>query len=235
MLDVTSNNALAHKVLGEALFKEGRNVEAEAQFREALRIDPLPACADLADALNRQGRTGEAVAYYRQALRAFPGDAAAHNNLGLILALQGQVAEGIEQIREALRLAPDHPGGLRNLAWIFATCPDRRFRNGAEAVELARRACELSLRQNADFLRTLADAYAEAGRLPRSPANRTQGIGTGYATEPAGFGRCPSGPAQALPDGVPASRHSLGLRQLTACKQIAFSWAWPTIGALLGP
>ena len=53
--------------------------------------------------------------------------------------------------------------GLRNLAWIYATCPDRRFRNAAKAVELARRACELSEWNNAQCRQTLADAYLAAG------------------------------------------------------------------------
>ena len=53
--------------------------------------------------------------------------------------------------------------GPRTLAWIYASCPDRRFRDGPKAVELARRACELSDGKNAVCRQTLADAYLEVG------------------------------------------------------------------------
>jgi Flp pilus assembly protein TadD len=39
------------------------------------------------------------------------------------------------------------------------------LRNGAEAVRLAERACELTKRQQAFLIGTLAAAYAEAGRF----------------------------------------------------------------------
>ena len=71
--------------------------------------------------------------------------------------------EAIELLQKAIELGPQQPVGPRNLAWIYATCPDRRFRNGPKAVEFARRACELSGWKNAQCRQTLADAYLEAG------------------------------------------------------------------------
>ena len=61
------------------------------------------------------------------------------------------VDEAITLLQEAIKLAPQQPAGLKNLAWIYATCPDRSFRNGPKAVELARRACELTDWSNAAF------------------------------------------------------------------------------------
>ena len=78
------------------------------------------------------------------------------------------MTEAIELLQEAIELAPQQPAGPRNLAWIYATCPDRRFRNGPKAVELARRACELSGWNNAQYRQTLADAYLEAGDSDRA-------------------------------------------------------------------
>ena len=45
------------------------------------------------------------------------------------------MAEAIELLQQAIKLAPRQPAGLRNLAWIYATCPDLRFRDGPKAVE----------------------------------------------------------------------------------------------------
>ncbi|PYJ02818.1 MAG: hypothetical protein DME25_15020, partial [Verrucomicrobia bacterium] len=66
---------------------------------------------------------------------------------------------------EAIRLKPDWPEPLNDLAWLLATHPRPDVRNGAEAIRLAERACELSAYKEARFLGTLDAAYAEAGRI----------------------------------------------------------------------
>ena len=53
-------------------------------------------------------------------------------------------------------------------AWMLATNPNASVRNGAEAVELAQRAVELSGGREPAILDTLAAAYAEAGRFPEA-------------------------------------------------------------------
>ena len=57
---------------------------------------------------------------------------------------------------------------LNNLAWSLATSPEASLRNGAKAVETARRAMELSDGRQPAILDTLAAAYAEAGRFPEA-------------------------------------------------------------------
>ena len=57
---------------------------------------------------------------------------------------------------------------MNNLAWVLATCREASVRNGAEAIELARRAVELSGGRVPAILGTLAAAYAEAGRFPEA-------------------------------------------------------------------
>ena len=49
------------------------------------------------------------------------------------------------------------------MAWLRATCPDAAFRDGKEAVRLARQVCELSGNREGMYLDTLAAAHAEAG------------------------------------------------------------------------
>jgi tetratricopeptide (TPR) repeat protein len=81
------------------------------------------------------------------------------------LGQRGDVTGAIAHYRRALELNPDFPEALNNLAWLLAASPDAQFRNGAEAVKLAERACELTQYQRAILLGTLAAAYAEAGRF----------------------------------------------------------------------
>ena len=131
---------------------------------------------NLAHALAKQGRTAEAIAQYRDAVRLKPDEAKARDNLGLLLADQGQTAEAIAEIREALRLTPDRPYTLNNLAWILAANPDAAPRDGAGAVRLAERACELTGFREADLLDTLSVAYAETGRFPEAQATAEKAV-----------------------------------------------------------
>jgi eukaryotic-like serine/threonine-protein kinase len=74
-------------------------------------------------------------------------------------------ARAIELLQKALERDPALVVALNNLAWLWATCPEDEHRNGAGAVECARRACELRGWKKAYLLDTLATAYAEAGQF----------------------------------------------------------------------
>ena len=52
---------------------------------------------------------------------------------------------------------------LNGLAWLLATCPEVKLRDGSRAVELATRACALTFRKEVECVDTLAAARAEAG------------------------------------------------------------------------
>ena len=81
-------------------------------------------------------------------------------HLAEIYSQQREIAKSISTYKEALRLYPNTPEALNNLAWILATTPDAQLRNGAEAVKLAQRACELTLWKQTFFIGTLAAAHA---------------------------------------------------------------------------
>jgi Flp pilus assembly protein TadD len=118
--------------------------------------------------LAQQGKHEAAVRQFEAAVRLKPDHAGAHNNLAISCKKLGRISEAIAHYREALRLEPNSPPALNNLAWTLAAQPDARFRNGAEAVGLATRACELTQYRNPTPLATLAAAYAETGRFPEA-------------------------------------------------------------------
>ena len=91
---------------------------------------------------------------------AFPEALGAMGNL---LDGQGQYADAIRFYESALKAQPSHAGVLNNLAWLRASCPEAAFRDGPQAVRLAKRACELTHDQKPLFIGTLAAAQAEAG------------------------------------------------------------------------
>lgn len=157
----------AHYQVGLILNAQQKPGEAIASLREAVRLDPtwgLPR-AELARALAKEGQVDPAIAEFSAALRILPAEAQLHGELADLLQSRRRTAEAVSHYREALRLRPDSPEALNNLAWIRATDPRPEFRDGAEAVRLADRACQLTGRKRAIFLGTLAAACAEAGRF----------------------------------------------------------------------
>lgn len=71
--------------------------------------------------------------------------------------------EAIADFEAALAINPDHMKASNNLAWILATNPDPALRDGERAVELARRACELTEWNDLSTISTYAASLAEAG------------------------------------------------------------------------
>ena len=94
-----------------------------------------------------------------------PDSAETHYNLANALLQKGQIAEAIAQFQKALHIEPDYPEAQNDLAWELATTAQASLRNGAQAVQLAEKANQFAGGRNADFLDTLAAAYAEAGRF----------------------------------------------------------------------
>lgn len=140
---------------------------SETLFTHALAVTRynLTAHFGLGKSLAEQGRNREALAQFEAALALKPDFAEAEGQIGLMLAGQGDLENAVAHYRRAIQSRPDSAGALNNLAWLFSTCPDARYRNGAEAVRLAEHACEVTHFQKAIFIGTLAAAYAEAGRF----------------------------------------------------------------------
>lgn len=67
--------------------------------------------------------------------------------------------------QKALNLGPNEARFYNQYAWMLAACPQPEYRDGARAVQLARRGCQLTNWRDANILDTLASAYAECGRF----------------------------------------------------------------------
>jgi tetratricopeptide (TPR) repeat protein len=162
-------DARAHNNLGSALQQQGRADEAITQYREELMTEPNDAKTQdtLGILLLEKGDADEAITHFQKAIQIDPRNAKAENNLGNAFLQKGNTGEAIAHFERALRITPNEPAIENNLAWIFATSQESSLRNGPKAVELARQADQLS-EENPTILRTLAAAYAEAGRFPEA-------------------------------------------------------------------
>jgi len=156
--------------LGIALAAKGRSDEAIENYRNAIQINPnnCEALDNLGMVLTARGQFDEAIGDFRQAIQINSDRPDTFYHLGMTLGQLGRTREAMAQYREALRLNPNLAGALNNLAWVLAASPDAELRNGAEAVRLAERACELTHYGEPLFIGTLAAAYAEAGRFPEA-------------------------------------------------------------------
>jgi len=76
--------------------------------------------------------------------------------------LQGAAAVGVYE--SALQLNPEDPNLLNQLAWLRSTSADESVRHGKRAVDLARKACELTGWREWALIDTYGAALAETGR-----------------------------------------------------------------------
>ena len=172
-LKIQPDAAVSYYELGCIALDKNLPEEAVDELSTALKYEPdnpLALCM-MGRALGMQGRLDEAQAKILEALRLYPQFPDAHFQLARTLAMQHKTAEAISQYRTALQLQPAMPDALNNLAWILATNPQAEIHNGAEAVQLARRACALTRDSQPVLIGTLAAAYAEAGQFDEAVAS----------------------------------------------------------------
>ena len=115
------NKARPQLNLGLAISKRGNILEAEKQYRQAVRLDPGYDLAhfNLASVLQKQGKNAEAVKHFKAAIQIRPAYVEAHNNLGMIFLKQGKTNDAIKQLQEALRFNPNHAKAHNNLGLVL--------------------------------------------------------------------------------------------------------------------
>ena len=86
-----------------------------------------------------------------------PDKSSLYGMLGDLLYSDGKFGETIDAYETGIRLEPDNARILNNLAWLYATCEEERFRNPQNALILAKRAAELEAAPH--ILDTLAESY----------------------------------------------------------------------------
>jgi tetratricopeptide (TPR) repeat protein len=165
----------------------GKYDKAIADYNEALRIDPQSANAYHNRGLSwtKSGEYDKAIADYSETIRLDPQDPRAYNARGISWMRSGNFRNALADYREALRLDPKKAIRYGTLAWPLACCPDRQFRDGAEAVHLASKACELTEYADAQCLGCLAAAHAETGNFAEAVAWQRKALELAAADEKA--------------------------------------------------
>ena len=177
-LELKPDDAYAHNNLGVALMHKGRIDEAIACFRKALEYMPNYSTAhnNLGGLLFGRGQADEAIYHFRRAAECDPNDPVPRDNVEIAIAQRDYSRKLRAEQAEILRSRPNDVSVLSSIAWMRATNSSVLLRNGAEAVDLAQRAVQLSGGRDPTILGTLAAAYAEAGRFPDAVETAQQAL-----------------------------------------------------------
>lgn len=137
--------------------------KAIADYNLAIQVHPQFALAysNRGYAYHCKGEYDKAIADCDQAIQIDPTYTTAYINRGRTHRTVGNYEKAITDYSCLIELAPKYASAYNNLAWILATCPQVGLRNGRKAVEIAKKACELSEWKSPSAVNTLALACAE--------------------------------------------------------------------------
>jgi tetratricopeptide (TPR) repeat protein len=165
VLQLRPGDPMAMRFRAILLAGSGKLDVAIDQLEELKQVSPgdIEVMLQLAMFYAAEDKPHEAIGHYSAALEQDPDNLLAIRGRGDSYLSVGKHAEAIADLSRALEASPEDPGILNNLAWVLATSPDDKLRDGKRAKELATKACELTKYEAAHILSTLAAAYAETG------------------------------------------------------------------------
>lgn len=146
-----------------------------APLSEALRNNPddedarekrqliLISLTNRALRLSREGQFEKALGDISKVIAAEESNSRNYDTRGQIFAESGDYAKALDDFQQSLRLADRfaRPMAHVRLAWLWATCPDSRLRDGPRAVKSAKKALRSIGYIPPHYYETLAAAYAE--------------------------------------------------------------------------
>ncbi len=111
-----------HLIAGRLLEDENKYADAEQEYKQAYALDPsADALTGLANIYMRGHRFPEAEQYLRLLVAKIPQDAAAHVQLGRVLAAEGKNDEAMNELKAGAQLAPDDMSVQRDLAEVYTS------------------------------------------------------------------------------------------------------------------
>ncbi len=179
------NSFAGYQYRGEAYSRKGDFEKAIADFDVMLKLEPnqVYLYGLRARAYLHTGDYDKALADADATTRLATDWVPSLIVRGDVYAATGKYDKAAEQYNYVITRQPGNWGGYNSLAWFYATCPKDEVRNGAKAMELAEKACELSQWNDPPCIDTLAAAYAESGKWDEAVKFQKMAVETGKSRE----------------------------------------------------
>jgi len=160
------------------LFEIGDFAGAVRNYSGALQLVPgsFSLHANRAVAYFELGDYRRAAQDLNEVVRLRSDDFQSYIDRGWALYHAGQYEAALADYQQALKMDPNALEATINIAWMRATCPNQQYRDGAAALEMAEKACELTERKDPFALGTLAAAQAETGDYAAAVATQQQAL-----------------------------------------------------------
>jgi tetratricopeptide (TPR) repeat protein len=151
--------------------------KAIEDYTTAVRMDPKFAVAYANRAIAHRARKDHdrAIEDYNKLLELDPINVWACTNRAFSWSAKKEYEKALADYDRALKLDPKHALACNDAAWLLATCPEEKIRDGKRAVELAKQAVSL-MKNHPGYLDTLAAAYAEIGNFDEAVRVQEQAL-----------------------------------------------------------
>ena len=158
----------AHFDRAISLREAGEFAKAIEDMSQVIKLNPEYAPAYLTRAADhyRLGQVDKALEDWNHATQLNSSQVEPYLGRTMTYLKNKDYVRAVQEMEMATRVESKQSAEtLNSLAWLQATSPDNRARNGAAAIEAATKACELTQWSNWRFVDTLAAAYAESGNF----------------------------------------------------------------------
>ena len=171
-IELNPGYAKGHQSLAMIKAAQGETADAISHYQRAIRFSPgyVLAYRNYGNLLARQNDYEQALEQYARAIEIEPADASIYRVIGHTWLKLGRYREAADAFQSAVTQHPDSVPDIAWLAWLRATAPDAKDRDGTFAVKLAKQAVHATGYKDVAALNILAAAYAETGQFTDAAA-----------------------------------------------------------------
>ena len=113
-----------------------------------------------------------ALEHFATSIEIKPRNSVVFLHRGTLYEKMGEYPKALADFNQAIEISPQLAVGYNSRAFLLATAPENQGRDGPQALEDAKRACEITQWRRPEMLDTLAAAYAATGEFEEAITGR---------------------------------------------------------------